>query len=989
MFAPLHHRLSCSATCLLILFTGSLKSIAQDNPDKTELFSKEVYPLLKKRCFKCHGEGEKLKGDFRITNREDLLRGGALGPAFSIEKPDDSLILKMISYDDDDHKMPPKSKLPAEESDILRRWINEGAVYDPKLEIAGKASERKKKKHITDDDRKYWAYQPVKEIRVLPGKNPIDALLDIKLKEAGLKPNVIASRHTLIRRASYDLTGLPPSPEEVSKFVSDPRSDEEAWAALIDDYLGRPQYGEKWGRHWLDLVRYAESNGFERDNPKPEIWRYRDYVVNAFNSDKPYDQFIIEQLAGDEIAKPTEESLTATGFHRLMQWDDEPADRTQHVYDVLADNVQITSEAFLGTTFGCARCHDHKADPITQKDYYSFMAFFTGVTHYNTPGTIVKVADEQEKRDFELKRQEKLKTLFTKKEALESEITSYLEKENLISKARPSKSKTLIDDARGRGAKWEYIFTQPDQDWKDVGFRDKSWLKGTSGFGTKGTPGSIIGTKWNTENVWMRTTFGLKDLPTALALDIHHDEDVEVYLNGILVFSEKGYLNKYQTRLLDKKAVDALQTGRNVLAVHCKQTSGGQYIDLALRTGVSDKITFNDITKSQGKNFPHTLAKHFGRPIWKEYENTTKELKNTQASQVGTPINAVTERGHTAPDMHIHLRGSAHALGEKVAPGFAAVLSGTEGPKPATFAPVTWNGKASSGRRLALAKWIASPDNPLTSRVIVNRLWQHHFGRGIVASSSDFGKLGESPTHPEIIDWLASELVNQKWSLKSLHRTIMKSDAYQRSSAPNKDNLASDPQNNLYWRHDMRRLTAEEIRDSMLAVTGKLNLASGGTWVYPPLPEAVLATASRPGAQWPVSKDSKEHARRSLYIHVKRSLRHPMMAEFDQADTDTACAVRFATTVPNQALTMMNGEFVNKQAADFAAHLRTGSSNDIRNQIQTALYLVTQRTPKSDEIDHCESFYKRLQSEQGLSPDQALERIALLALNLNEFIYLD
>ena len=990
MFYNPSQLLSPIATVLVVLYTGSLTGIAQNNSDKTELFSREIYPLLKKRCFKCHGEGEKLKGGLRITNREDLLRGGDLGPAFSLEEPDDSLILKMISYDDDDHKMPPKSKLPAAESDLLRRWINTGAVYDSKLEIAGKASERKKKKHITDADREYWAYRPVKEIKVATDKNAIDALLDIRLKEAGLEPNGIASRHTLIRRASYDLTGLPPTPEEVSKFVNDPRPSQEAWAALIDDYLGRRQYGEKWGRHWLDLVRYAESNGFERDNNKPEIWRYRDYVVDAFNADKPYDQFIIEQLAGDEIAKPTQESLTATGFHRLMQWDDEPADRTQHIYDVLADNVQITSEAFLGSTFGCARCHDHKADPFTQKDYYAFMAFFAGVSHYKTPGTIVMIADPREKQEFESKKQSKLKALLAKQESLETEILTYLEKENLTSKARPSNAKTLIDDARGKGSTWEYTFGKPTpEDWKEVGFRDKSWLKGSAGFGTKGTPGAIVGTVWKTKDIWMRSSFGLKNIPTALVLDINHDEDVEVYLNGQLIFSEKGYLNKYQTRVLDKKALEALQTGRNVLAVHCTQNGGGQYIDLALRTGVSGKTTFTDITRSQGKSLPHVLAKHFGRPIWKEHQDTLKAIQMTRTSQAGTAINAVTEHGPTAPDMHIHMRGSAHALGEKVDPGFTAVLSGTDDPKPASFAPVTRNGKTSSGRRLALANWIASPDNPLTSRVIVNRLWQHHFGRGIVASSSDFGKLGESPTHPEIIDWLAGELVNQKWSLKSIHRTIMTSIAYQRSSAPNKNNLVSDPQNNMYWRHDMRRLTAEEIRDSILAVNGKLNLASGGRWVYPPLPEAVLATASKPGAQWPVSKDPADHVRRSLYLHVKRSLRHPMMAEFDQADTDTACAVRFATTVPNQALTMMNGEFVNNQAADFAAHLRAGSSNDIRSQIQTALYLVTQRPPKPDEIDHCEAFYKRLQSEQGLSPDQALERIALLALNLNEFIYLD
>jgi hypothetical protein len=350
----------------------------------------------------------------------------------------------------------------------------------------------------------------------------------------------------------------------------------------------------------------------------------------------------------------------------------------------------------------------------------------------------------------------------------------------------------------------------------------------------------------------------------------------------------------------------------------------------------------------------------------------------------------VKESGPNPLPLQVHLRGSAHAPGDEVVPAFPAVLSGTDEPMPASYEPVSHTvGPDSSGRRLALAKWIASPENPLTARVIMNRLWQHHFGRGIVPSSNDFGSLGEDPTHPELLDFLASELVAKGWSLKEMHRLILASRTFRMSSAPNETNLLKDPTNKLFWRFNMRRLTAEEMRDSILALSGKLNLESGGHWVYPPLPPEVLATASRPGKGWPISQNTDDHFRRSVYIHVKRSLRYQMLADFDQADTDSPCAVRFATTVPTQALTMLNSKFVNDQASVFAERLRAGSGNTLEERVRTGLRLVTQREPLDDEVAHCVSLVGRLQSEQGLSEEQAMERFALVALNLNEFVYLD
>jgi hypothetical protein len=969
-----------------------------DEAASRKFYAEEVHPILKEHCFRCHGEEEKLKGGFRITSREGLIHGGDLGKAYDEANPAGSLLLESVAYSNDDLQMPPKAKLSDAHLAILTKWVTEhGAAYEPALEIQGAATEKRPGFTISEAQQNWWSYQPVK-VSTPPAvtepdwkKNGIDAFIRQRLSEGGLAPNPPAEPGALCRRVYYDLIGLPPTLDEVRRFEAAWATNaESAWTTLIDDLLSRPQYGEKWARHWLDLVRYAESNGFERDNPKPHIWRYRDYVIDAFNRDKPYDQFVIEQLAGDEIAEPTRDSLIATGFHRLMQWDDEPADRPQHVYDVLADNVAMTSETFLGMTMGCARCHDHKVDPISQKDYYSFMAFFHGVTPYETPGTLVSWATAEQRREFETRRDREMAELAKKSAQLEAEIQAQLDKGSPVPANGDAKPVTFVEDARSGGAEWEYTLTMPMADWKDVGFRDRSWMKGRSGFGTRGTPGAEVRTEWKTPAIWMRTQFGLEVLPKSLVLEIHHDEDVEVYLNGQLIHQATGYQTDYATVELPAAALEFLQTGRNIIAVHCRQTGGGQYVDLALRTSAAvGKPDITELLRGRGNQKRNQqLAAHFGRDVVKEWKDLQKRTEDLRREQPGDLINAVKENGPTAQPLAVHLRGSAHAPGDPVVPAFPSILSGGTEPRPAEFAPITRDGRVSSGRRLALAKWIASPENPLTARVIANRLWQHHFGRGIAPSTNDLGGLGEAPTHPELLEWLATELTRNGWSLKAMHRLILTSQTYRMSSAPNEANLAKDPENKLFWRFNMRRLTAEELRDSVLAVSGNLNRASGGPWVFPPLPAEVLATSSRPHAIWPISDRAEDHFRRSVYIHVKRSLRHQMLADFDQADTDSPCAVRFTTTVPTQALAMLNSAFVNQQAAVLAAHLRK-QSPDAEQQVHAGLALALQREPSRDEIRHCLNFMENIKSQSGLDDQAALERFALLALNLNEFVYLD
>lgn len=980
---------------------ASANATAQDAAD-AKFYAEKIHPLLEANCFKCHGGGDKLKAEFRITSRAGLLRGGELGQAIDLENPSASLLLEMISYKDAEHQMPPKAKLAADEVALLHQWVEKGAPYDPALEIAGDPAESTRHGFtVSDEDRSWWSYVPVGSVEVPKvtaagwHENAIDAFVFSQLDQAGLKPNSLAGPRTLIRRLSYDLTGLPPTAAEVSAFETAFGTDPDtAWQSLIDRLLASPQYGEKWARHWLDVVRYAESNGFERDDSKPGIWRYRDYVVDAFNSDKPYDQFVIEQIAGDEIAEPTQASLTATGYHRLMQWDDEPADRKQHVYDVLADNVLVTTEAFLATTLGCARCHDHKIDPLSQKDYYSFMAFFHGLTPYKTEGTIRTWADPAELATFEKERRQRLATEQKKLVALETDMTGWLKSNQRLTAAdgaAAANGSTFVDDARGTPATWFYTTDQPAPGWKEVGEKVKSWHRAQAGFGKPGTPNTRITTEWTSDNIWMRTDFGLKILPETLVMDIYYDEDVEVFLNGVNIFSAKGFVTNYQSIELDRKALDALQTGKNVVAVHCRNKGGGQFIDLALRSGARNADSLPEALRRGGAKVKGDLHKHFGRDVVKQWNELKDRITQIQKETPGTPLNVVTETGPTPDPLHVHQRGSAHAPGDLVGAAFPAVLSGmvTDDPAPADASPVEWRGAKSSGRRLALAQWMVDPKNPLTARVIANRVWQHHFGRGIVASTSDFGKLGDLPTHPGLLDFLAAELVREGWSLKALHRLILTSRTYRLSSAPNAANLAADPQNLKHWRFDMRRLTAEEVRDSVLALSGKLNLKTGGPWVYPPLPAEVLATASRPGKGWPVTQDPAEHFRRSIYVHVKRSLSHPMLTDFDQAQTDSPCAVRFATTVPTQALAMLNSEFTNRQADLFADRLRSGSAKSPRDQISTALEIALQRPATGDEITHCESLLTTLKSEHGLNDEQALDRLALVILNLNEFLYLD
>ncbi len=794
-------------------------------------FEKEVLPVLKANCFKCHGAAEKVRGGLRLTSRDLLLRGGDSGPAVSLEKPAESRLLRAVNWKDG-LEMPPKGKLPASEVAALTRWVESGVPWTPGTAEVAPVAKHAEGGKVTPESRNYWAYKPVRRPEMPAVKdgswvrNPVDAFVLAKLEAKGLAPAPPSGRVALARRVFFDLTGLPPTPEEVDAFVADPAPD--AYERLVDRLLASPHYGEKWGRHWLDVVRYAETNGYERDGDKPFAWRYRDYVIQSFNNDKPFDRFVREQLAGDEMPGYNRDAVIATGYYRLGLWDDEPADPLQARFDDLDDVVATTAQAFLGMTMNCARCHDHKIDPIPQADYYRLLAFVQDVPRYSND----------------------------------------------------------------RGERATVILT-------DI------------------SPPEV------------RATY----------------EEAE---------------KRREARLADLRA-----------KMHRVEDTGIR------------RMPEEEQRAAEGPDRPAVIRrklKYFLSPEESFGYDKLKSRREALEKRPEPPRELALALNHCPADpgpTHVLVRGNPHAPGAEVKPAFPLVLGGAT--------PVFARAAATSGRRTALADWIASPENPLTARVFVNRLWQHHFGRGIVSTPNDFGKFGTGPSHPELLDWLASEFVAGGWRVKHMHRLILLSNAYRQSARASAEALRLDPANVLFGRFPMRRLTAEEVRDSALAVAGTLNPKMGGPSVCPPIPKEVLAGQSMPGSGWPVSAPD-ESARRSVYVHAKRSLLVPVLAVHDQADTDVSCPVRFTTTVPTQALGMLNGAFMNGQAAALAARLRRELPDDLAGQVRRAIRLTTGRVPHAGEVERDVAFVRSL-TRQGAA--DALKQYCLLALNTNEFIYLD
>jgi hypothetical protein len=812
----------------LVLLVIASAARAEDKPpakptaEGIEFFEKKVRPVLVKHCYSCHGEdAKKRKGELRLDSREATLRGGASGPAVVPGQPAKSLLITAITHGDGVEPMPPKEKLPAEVIADLTAWVKIGAP-DPR--DGGTATAR----IDLAKAKEFWSFKPVvrPEVPKHEFANPIDSFIASKLEAKKLKPAPPAEKRTLIRRATYDLTGLPPTPEEIEQFLKD--DSPEAFARVVDRLLASPAYGERWGRHWLDVVRYADTAGDNSDYPIPQIYKYRNWVIDALNRDLPYDEFIRQQLAGDLLPFKDEADrrakLIATGYLANTKRFGSYEDARYPWYLTYEDQIDNLGRTFLALTINCARCHDHKFDPVSQHDYYALYGFFSS-TRYPRPGIeldkvqrdFVPLAPREQVAEFEKDRGVKLAELDAKVKAATAE-KSAAEKE------------------------------------------------------------------------------------LAAAEKIKDEEEKKAAIAA------------------GNKKVDALK----------------------------QKIKAAQLESEK-------LAK---QPLPFETAYAVAEGKTEGKKKVGNAC--------------VQIKGDPERLGPEIPRRFPEVLGGQKLPPD-----------AQGSGRLYLANWIADPKNPLTARVMVNRLWHYHFGKGLVRTPSNFGALGQAPTHPELLDWLASEFVAKKWSLKAMHRLVMLSRMYQQSSAENEDNAKIDVANDYLWKFDRHRLDAESVRDTLLAVAGNLDRAPGSEHPFP-------AMSTWNYTQHNPFKAVYDTNKRSVYVMTQRFQRHPFFGLFDGADTNASIDRRITSTTPLQALYLMNDPFVHTQAKKFAARIKSEKESDTE-RIRQSYLLLYGRPPNSAEMNAATEYLSEVAKKIGgdRAADAAWESLSRALFLSNEFVYVD
>ncbi len=874
-----------------VLFIASLyaqraSTAAQGENQK---LAQHVVFLFQTHCIRCHGADRKSGLDLR--SREGVLQGGVRGASIIPGQSKDSLLYQYISGAKSP-RMPLGGELEEDDIEAIERWIDKGAVWPEAIALKPVATPFKEKE-ITAAHRQYWAFvKPVRPaVPVIPNlqfpiSNPIDAFILAELSKKNLALAPPANKATLLRRVTFDLTGLPPTPAELKSFLVDNSAD--AYENVVDRLLASPRYGERWAQHWLDVVRFAETNGFELDADRPQAWRYRDYVVNALNADTPYDRFLQEQIAGDELAPDNFDAQIATGFLRAGP---------QHVVAGNLDKAELRQEyltetmlglgsGVLGLTIGCARCHDHKFDPILQSDFYKLQAFFAATD--NTDFSPATNAEEEAYRTALKPHEERVKAIKDQLKEIEKPYREQIQAE--------------------KKQKLEPRYLQALETPKDK-----------------------------------RTDAQKEDA-------------------------------KYAERMLEVKYEELLQV-------------------------LPDSV----------KTPRAALRRQLHNLDWAAPTPLPKAL-------------AVSDRLDPVPAMYVFRGGEVHAPTREVRPQFPQVLLPREARAEATVTPVQLTaGKSALGRRTALAQWLTAPDHPLTARVLVNRLWHHHFGRGLVATPNDFGRNGAGVTNQPLLDWLATEFIARGWSLKAMHKLMVTSATYCQTSdlSPSTRNpqsaihnsQAADPDNKLLWRAPRQRLDSEALRDAILAVTGRLNEQRGGPSIRVPLePEVVdtVFTEGEPDNLWPVHPDARQHTRRSLYLLRKRNVKLPMLVAFDTPDLMSVCGARNVSVHSLQALTMLNSDFMQEQSKALATRLFREATGE-RQRIMRLYELTLGRAPRADEIKATKAF---LQAHEAILRARQTEGAALVTLselpkkidaitaaawvdlclatmNLNEFVYVN
>lgn len=805
------------AVPLVVLFLGMPSLSPRLNAEGSDGLPARAVSVLKKNCWSCHGANGSSGLDLR--SREGLLRGGERGEAIALGEPDYSLLYQSVMGSRRPY-MPPRrddhaGRLTKADLALLRQWIEAGVPW-PVVQPA--ASPRLTR--FTEEQLNFWSFRaPVEPaVPAVALRHPVDAFIQRDWRRHGIEPAPRASPRDLVRRAFFDLIGLPPAPADIAAFERDPS--DEAWRQLVDRLLASPEYGVRWARHWLDLVRYADSGGFEFDNDRPNAARYRDWVVRVFNSDRPYDQFVREQLAGDEIEPESIEARIATGFLRLGPEHNLKNDLTREME--LDDLVSTTSLAFLGLTTGCARCHDHKYDPISQADYYRLQSAFFSTRAADVP---MAPPDVVARHDAALREVEerRLRPLVAEKRAIEG----------------PYREAAIL-------RKLERLPAYMREAWQ--------------------TPAAARS--------------------AGQRLNVRQIEMIELTDDELAVRMKAGDLVRYRAVLAAIKEAEAAR--------------------------------------------PAPLPS----------------------------VMAIGEHGR-----------------EPLAPFPPGGLEVMEPRVPFRLIPAPATA-ATTYRRRSLAEWITSPAHPLTARVMVNRIWQHHFGQGLVRTASDFGLRGERPTHPELLDWLARRFVESGWSIKQMHRVMMTSEAYRLAVAGPAASLAADPGNRLVWHHRPVRLEGEAVRDAMLAVAGTLDLASGGAAVHPFIDPALWQKSSL--RVWPGRPEADRSTwRRSLYVFQKRSIRYPMFEAFDQPDPVLSCARRNSTVTAPQALVLMNGGLARGQAQEFARRIEREIGGETAAQVRRGFALALGRAPSGDEA----------RDAVRLVRDLGLAEFCLALFNLNEFVF--
>ena len=882
-------------------------------PAKLQIdFSGHIEPLFKEQCHKCHAGALQL-GGLRLDSREAALAGGYSGPVILPGNSAESRLIHLVAGMDEKVVMPAEGeRLTSEQVGLLRAWIDQGASWVESKSADKEPVRDEPSTEGVETSRTHWAFIPPKRPEV-PGvrdrawlRNPIDAFVLVQLEAKGIQPSLEADRSTLIRRLSLDLIGLPPTPEEVGWFLRDNRPD--AYERVVDRLLASPHYGEKWGRHWLDLARYADTVGYETDNPMPHAWRYRHWVVDALNRNTPFDQFTIEQMAGDLLPHASVEQKVATGFHRNTLTNREGGlDLQQLRIEQIVDRTNTVGAVWLGLTLGCAQCHDHKYDPTTQKDYYRFFAFFDSGIEVNIeaplPGEMG--AYLWGKPEYDRKRRELLETYRV------PELQPEWEKKTLEAGANPGdknnpqwnlawESLAVIFEARACAScpKWPTGGLSPSFD------PDTGQGKTVTGF--------------NPANV----------------------DPSRTYAQDILRLSSEQRTQKERDQLTDHFL---------------------EYYNLAVGKEKYEKVKFKELREKLA-----LLAEEY--PPLSEAQTLAQNPR--------------------PPKTHLLIRGDFRQPGIEVLPGTPGFLNSMPSdPNPS---------------RLTLARWLVSEENPLTARVAVNRIWQVFFGQGLVKTSDNFGLRGEPPSHRQLLDWLATEFVARGWDVKAVQKLIVESASYRQSANTSKERDAVDPENRLLARQVRLRLPAELIRDVTLAASGLLNPVIGGKSVYPPLPDDVGKLALQ---RWWKESKGGDRFRRGLYTFFQRTNPYPQLTTFDAPDSLTTCSRRERSTVPQQALTLLNDPVFLEAAQSLAARVIREKKGSDEERLSYAYSVCLARPPSGLEKDRLLRYFGERKDAlaenpeavqqlflprgvDGVEPVEAAAWVGVssILLNLDEFI---